>query len=179
MKKYSFIVFSILCICQTVAAEQGGTWTIWRSDGKGDSAYAYKQKPQTTVLGNYEYNVLQLHPDLAWIKEHEKKETFSLQPTVTLVGKWNGFEVYDVFEENYGLKQIIVKLREGEYKILYSLWPADAETELKPTTIESSETGQKLITKIRLPGKGGGFYHEEFVIDPSTKRIINLMRKSK
>jgi hypothetical protein len=179
VKKYFFIIFFILGIHQMAVAEQRGVWTIWRSDGKGDTAYSYKQKPQTTVLENYEYNVLQLHPDLAWIKEHEKKETFSLKPSVTVVGKWNGFEVYDVFEENYGLKQIIVKLQEGEYKILYSLWPADAETELEPSIIESAETGQKLITKIRLPGKNGGYYHEEFVMDPSTKRIVNLMRKNK
>jgi len=164
---------------QTVVAEQGGAWTVWRSDGKGDSAYAYKQKPQTTVLENYEYNVLQLHPDLAWEKEHVKKEKFTLKPSVSIVGKWNGHEVYDVFEENYGLKQIIVKLRDSEYKILYSLWPADGEAELEPSAIESSQAGDKLITKILLPGKGGGYYHEVFVVDPSTKRIINLMRKGK
>jgi hypothetical protein len=53
-----------------------------------------------------------------------------------IFGKWNGLEVYDVFEKNYGLKQIIVKLREGEYKFIYSLWPADAQANLEPSKIE-------------------------------------------
>jgi hypothetical protein len=55
-----------------------------------------------------------------------------------IFGKWNGLEVYGVFEKNYGLKQIIVKLREGEYKFIYNLWPADAQANLEPSKIESS-----------------------------------------
>jgi len=55
-----------------------------------------------------------------------------------IFGKWNGLEVYDVFEKNYGLKQNNVKLRKGEYKFIYSLWPADAKANVEPSKIESS-----------------------------------------
>lgn len=177
MKKIILVFLLLLFLLQTVLAEQECTWTIWSSDGKGDSAYAYKQRPQTTVLENYEYNVLQLHPDLAWIKEQKKKEAFSLKPKTFLIGKLNGHEIYDVFEENYGMKQIVMRLGESEYRILYSLWPADPVTKLEPSRIVPSQAGEKLITKIRLPGKGGGYYHEEFILDTSNNRIINLRGK--
>ncbi len=151
----------------------GAIWPVWRADGKGVGAYPLSLKEQSTILEHYSENVLRIHSDLNWATEHGKP--FEPSPEVSLVGKWNNLKVYDVFEDKYQLKQIVVEMKSDSFRILYSLDGRDmGGVELTPSFIVTLNGMQVLITSCTLSGTTQQV-ETQFVFDSLTGKPTELV----
>ncbi len=145
----------------------GQEWVIWSEDGKGESVYPRKQKIQHEVTEHYLENVIALHSDLSW-RIKEEKEVFTATPSISFIGKWYNYNVYDVVvdDESVQLKQIILETAPNTFKILYSLFPETGKVNLTPSYIINTGKEPVLVSKINIPASGNPFYEKYFVIDP-------------
>lgn len=147
-------------------------WLIWSDDSKkgvDGRVYPAKQIPQHEITEHYIENVMELHGDLEWQIKKEKIP-FTAKPTVTFIGKWNNYNVYDVIvnEHEIQLKQIVLEVTPVNFKILYSLFPWPTKLDLTPSYIINTDGVDVLVSKVRVPGTGSLFYEKYFIIDPDT-----------
>lgn len=146
-------------------------WNVWRIDGKGSGVSHPTQNKQADVLDNYEDNVLSIHYDLKWIKEHGKENTFKLEPVAKHIGNWNGHDVYEVTEKQFGMIQLIIKRADRDYRIFYSVWPPEGTLNDSSTLIKSSKIGDILTSDISVYRH---IYHEEFLLDSESRMPVKL-----
>lgn len=158
--------------------ETGREWLVWSDDAKsgdGGGVFPAKQKPQHEVTEHYIENVMEIHGDLKW-QIKEKKIPFTSKPSVSFIGKWNDFNVYDVIvnDKDIQLKQIILETAPSTFKILYSLFPWPTKLDITPSYIINTAEVAILVSKIRVPGTGSHFYEKYFVIDPDNGLPVTL-----
>lgn len=139
-------------------------WLVWHTDGAGDEATSFSSQPlkkQSAVLDNYLENNLSIHPGLKW--EMEQGTQKKLDPRISLVGRWHGFDVYDVIEESYRLKQIILESPPGTFRILYSLDGTAAHVVPGPSKIIAVQ-GVPILVTSSPPDKTWYYFAEKLFL---------------
>jgi hypothetical protein len=155
MKIILGVLFCIIAINSSALCADFPKWKVWVGDPKGWGASYYNLKKQTTITDNLEYNILELHYDMKWIKMEAAKEgrQFNLDFIIEPIGIWNNFKVFDIYDREYRTKHIILKAGKNDYRIIYSVYPADPSYILEAlplTKIKNVDGTALLITKMHV-----------------------------
>jgi hypothetical protein len=145
-----------------VRAESSSFWPVWVLDGKGERSGLFPV--QSTLLGNLQANLLRLHPDLKSMSQRGKLPLF--RPTMSAIGIWHGFRVYDIIDGVNGLKQIVLQAGSNRYRLLYSLWGGLIRPE--PSRIITMDGKSILSSGGKVEGNGGYYVEIQFDYDSRT-----------
>ncbi len=152
-----------------VKSEETEKWTVWIADGKSDP----KQLdliPAKTPLDNYEENMVLIHP-WEFGKDNPRRAKLGT-PTVTRIGRWEEYIVYDLTDRANVCKQIMLKNRYGNHKIIYSQlhWCTSGVDDLPYITrIQGISV---LVYRTRVPGTGNFFREYYFISDTKKKTPV-------
>jgi hypothetical protein len=175
MRNVSLIFLSFVFIAPGISICSGSpqslsNWPVWSADGKGWGTHTFAFKEQKDVLDNYRENVLLIHSDLKWKIEHGVP--FTLNPKVAPVGRWHDFHVYDLFEEDHGLKQIILETQSHSFRILYSQYDIPGDPKLPASYFVTVNGVQILVSSYHLGA--ANYLERHFVYDEKNRIPIEL-----
>lgn len=150
-------------------------WTVWLADGRSDP----KQLdiiPAKSPLGNYRENMALIHPwDFGKDRDVNDPTRIKLgEPNVTYIGKWEEYVVYDLTDHENVCKQIMLKDKSGNHKIIYSQLPwCTANVDDLPyiVTIQGIPV---LVYRTRVSGTGHFFIEYYFIYHKKNKRPIPI-----
>jgi hypothetical protein len=79
-----------------------------------------------------------------------------------MVGRWHDFDVYDVIEDSFHLKQIVLESQPGTFRILYSL-AAGTVVVPGPSRIVTVQ-GRPILVTSSPPGDTGHYFQEKLFL---------------
>ncbi len=125
---------------------------VFASDGKGSRMTLVQLKSQSSLTENLEENILILHPDLAWAKDHPKEEPKYLKPNFQSgrIGAWRTYEVWDVNDLSNKTYNIVLKSGPSAYRLIYSLQPVDQTVSPLVGKTVLSDTGNEMLKEITV-----------------------------
>lgn len=153
--------------------EETDKWTVWMADGKNE----LKQLdliPSKNPMDNYRENMALIHPwDFGEGRDQNELTITKLgTPQVTYIGKWAEYLVYDLTDHVNICKQIMLKDKSGNHKIIYSQLPwSTASVDDLPYIIMIQGT-PVLVYRTRVPGTGHFFIEYHFFYDEQRKKPI-------
>jgi len=174
--KAVFIVFSLLSAVLLAGCskpEDVQKWTVWLADGKNDMIQV-DLSPSKTPLDNYKENMVLIHPwDFG--KGHDDNDPTRTKlgtPKVTRIGTWEEYIVYDLTDRANVCKQIMLKDRYGNHRIIYSQlhWCTSGVDDLPYITCIQGIS--VLAYRTRVPGTGGFFREYYFIYDKKNKKPV-------
>lgn len=177
MRKTFFVIalfFSYTAIMFTVAGcgENARKWTVWLADGKSDPE-ELNLIPAKSPLDNYRENMALIHPWDFGIKRDVNDPALG-EPNVTYIGKWEEYDVYDLTVNVNKCKQIMLKDKSGNHKIIYSQlhWCTAGVDDLP--YIVTVQGIPVLIYRTSVPGTGNFFIEYYFIYDKKNKRPVRI-----
>jgi hypothetical protein len=167
--------WSIILFASAGCNEEAERWTVWVADGKND----LKQLELITAkspLDNYKENMALIHPwDFGRVYDSNDWTQIKLgTPEITCIGEWGEYIVYDLTDRENVCKQIMLKDKSGNYRIIYSQLPwCTAGVEDLPYIITIQEI-PVLVYRTRVPGNGNQFLEYYFVYDNNKRKPFRI-----
>lgn len=184
MKTVCLLVLLLSAIFQASAAEpeckQVG-WTVYIEDGKSLPKQV-DLLPATTPLENYRENLVRISPemDIRFDVSNPGRTPSQNRPydeqflTVTKLGPWHDYVVFDVSNDDARHRSIIMKDNLGNHRILYTqTWFSTVAESPQPHFVDID--GRRLLV-YRAPVGGTGNFHIEyyFLFDEDTRLPVPL-----
>jgi len=170
-------LFSCIIILSAVAGcgEDAQKWTVWIADGKSDPK-ELNLVPAKSPLDNYRKNMALIHPwDFGRAYDaNDQTQTKLGIPEITRIGEWEEYVVYDLTDHENVCKQIMLKDKSGNHRIIYSQLPwCTAGVGDLPYIITVQGT-PVLVYRTRVPGNGNHFLEYYFVYDNNKRKPFRI-----
>ncbi|MHC4132705.1 MAG: hypothetical protein ACYSSP_04615 [Planctomycetota bacterium] len=170
---FLFFSFSTILLVHTGCARQAQKWTVWLADGKSDPK-ELSLIPAKSPFDNYRENMALIHPwDFGKNRDVNDYTRIKLgEPNVTYIGKWEEYDVYDLTDNENKCKQIMLKDKSGNHKIIYSQLPwctAGVDDLPHIVTIQGISV---LLYRTRVPGTGFLFIEYYFIYNKYNNRPV-------
>lgn len=173
----AILLGSVLAGARALAAPSGETdakWNVYVEDGES-GVQEVDLLPATTPLEHYEENLARVSPEFETRPGDTDKGAFDpANISVTEIGPWNEYVVYDLRNEAEGHRSIVIRDSEGNHRILYAQYGKAIVSDDNAPCLVTVQDHTILVYLARIQGAGSYLFEYYFLIDPTTRRPSRL-----
>jgi len=173
---HTAILLFCFCIgCVHHESSNSSAGTIWIEDGKTGS----REVEDIPMPGIHETYFETLQRVSYWNvgksgAPEERRPYLPQNLTVTQIGHWGAYDVFDITNQKERHKSIVLKDRNGKYRILYTQFSGcTADVADLPEIFEIS--GESILSyRTSIPGTGHFYIEYYFIYDKEKGRIFRI-----